>query len=76
MSAQERHAYASRSENVRRSNEQIAAAAERLRFVSRVPMLCECADSGCSELIMITLADYRVARKLARFLTLPGHPRG
>jgi hypothetical protein len=73
MTAQKHYAYASRPESVRRSNEQIAAAAKRLQFVSRVPMRCECSDPGCNELILITLENYRKARRGSLFLAAPGH---
>lgn len=75
MSAQER-AYESRAYAVREGNEEIAARAAALRFVSRVPMLCECDDSGCRELVLVTLSDYRRARKEREFFTAPGHRGG
>jgi len=72
MSAQER-AYDSRSQVVKDGNEGIAAKAVALHFVSRIPMLCECDDPACRELILLTLGDYREARKEREFLTAPGH---
>lgn len=74
MSAQQR-TYESRSQVVRTGNDGIAAKAAALRFVSRVPMLCECEDPACRELIMLTLADYRRARREREFITAPGHRR-
>ena len=74
MSAQRQRAYLSRPENARHANEEIADKAERLRFVSRVPMLCECSDDACEQFFLITLEEYRRARGEGDFLTLPGHP--
>lgn len=73
MTAERHFAHASRAQSIRRSNEQIAAAAKRLQFVSRVPMRCECGDPGCNELILITLEDYGQARRSAPFLAVRGH---
>ena len=73
MSAQENRAYESRPHLIRYANEEIAEKAAVLRFVSRVPMLCECGDRGCRELVLLTLADYRRAREEREFLTAPGH---
>jgi len=76
MSAQRQRAYLSRSESARHSNEHIAAKAEGLRFVARVPMLCECDDGDCQQIFLITLEAYREARRVADFLTVPGHVVG
>lgn len=61
-----------RPESVRRSNERIAEQAERLRFVSRVPMLCECSDPSCRRIFLIELERYRAIRADGH-LTAPGH---
>ena len=59
---------------VRQANDRIAKKAERLRFVSGVPMLCECSDPECRAIVMIRLADYYALRRdPAAFLTAPGH---
>jgi hypothetical protein len=76
MSAQENRAYESRSHVIRTANEGIAAKAAALHFVSRVPMLCECDEPDCRELVLLTLADYRQAREQHEFLTAPGHDTG
>jgi hypothetical protein len=73
MSAQRQRAYVSRPESARQSNERIAAQAGRFRFVSRVPMLCECSDGDCGQIVLLTLEEYREARGTADFLTAPGH---
>ncbi len=58
----------------RQANDRIAEKAERLRFVSRVPMLCECSDSGCRTVVMVRLEDYRAIREDEdAVLTAPGH---
>jgi hypothetical protein len=62
-----------RPESARQSNERIAEQAERLHFVSRVPMLCECSDGECHRIVLVALDDYRAARCEADFLTAPGH---
>ena len=40
-----------------------AEKAERMRFVSRVPMLCECSDPDCRRVVMIGLEDYHAIRR-------------
>jgi hypothetical protein len=60
--------------DARAANDRIAAVAERLRFVSRVPMVCECSDPDCKGLIMIDLGLYRrIRRDSDAFLTFPAH---
>jgi len=76
MSVRHKRTHESRSQVIRRANEGIAAKAAALRFVSRVPMLCECGDPACHELVLLTLADYRRVHKEHDFLTVPGHRRG
>jgi len=75
MSAQEERAYESRSAVIREANDEIAARAAALHFVSRVPMLCECGDPTCRELVLVTLDEYRRERRAREFLTAPGHRR-
>lgn len=59
---------------VRLANDRIAEKAVRLRFVSRVPMLCECSDAGCRTIVMISLEDYFAIRRDAdALITAPGH---
>ncbi len=73
MSAQEQTAYGGRGEQARRANDRIASRAEQLRFVARVPLLCECGDVGCEELVQVALDEYHHARDIGRSLTAPGH---
>ena len=60
--------------DARAANDRIAAVAERLRFVSRVPMVCECSDPDCKSLILIELGLCRRNRRDSdAFLTIPAH---
>ena len=60
--------------DARAANDRIAEKAEHLRFVSRVPMLCECSTPSCRAIVMISLDEYRRIREDAEsFLTAPGH---
>ena len=63
--------------DARKANERIADKAEQLRFVSRVPMLCECSAPGCRTIVMVALQDYREIRRTEdSVLTAPGHEAG
>ncbi len=60
--------------DARQANDRIADKAERLRFVSRVPMICECSDPDCRAVVMVRLEDYRAIRRDGdAILTAPGH---
>jgi hypothetical protein len=60
--------------DVRAGNDRIAEQAERLQFVSRVPMLCECGARDCRTIVLIELDEYyEVRRDPDSFLTAPGH---
>ncbi len=73
MSAQEDRAYVRRAGETRRRNDRIADKADHLRFVARIPLLCECEDDDCREFVLVTLGDYRAARAAHRPLLAPGH---
>jgi hypothetical protein len=74
MSAREQVFEVSRSDEVRVGNDRIAERAEQLRFVSRVPMLCECSDPACNQIVLIGLPEYGQLRSDGRnYLTAPGH---
>jgi len=73
MSAQEKRAFQTRPESVRQANEEIAEQAERYRFRARVPMLCECSNPACAEIVLVGLEEYRRRRRERDFLTAPGH---
>jgi len=59
------------SASKRKANDHLAKTAARLRFVSRVPFLCECDDPGCSELVLFSVEDYYAAK--AQAITAPDH---
>jgi hypothetical protein len=47
---------------------------ERFEYTQRVPFLCECADRSCTEIVMLSLADYeRIREHPSRFLLVAGH---
>lgn len=74
MSVRELAIESDRSDEVRAGNDRIAERAEQLRFVSRVPMLCECGQPGCSQMVLIGLDEYRSLRADGRrYLTAPDH---
>jgi hypothetical protein len=63
-----------RPEEARVGNDRIAARAEQLHFVSRVPMLYECGQPGCNQIVLIALNDFRQLRAdRRRYLTAPDH---
>jgi hypothetical protein len=60
----------------RAANERIERAAQSHHFEAsqRVPFLCECADPGCYETVMLSLADYEAVRTHPdRFFLVAGH---
>jgi hypothetical protein len=58
----------------RQANESIRQAAEEHAIDMRVPFLCECADQGCSQIVLLSLTEYRAVRAgAARFLNKAGH---
>lgn len=60
--------------DTRAANDRIADKAHRLRFHSRVPMLCECSTPGCQTIVMVGLDEYEQIRSNPdNFLTAPGH---
>ena len=61
--------------NFREANEKIARTAGGLVFEGDpVPLLCECADVECFELVHLPLDEYGHVRSNPRwFLNVPGH---
>jgi hypothetical protein len=59
----------------RQLNERVARKAHALSFGDqRVPFICECADTSCTEVITLTQTQYRQVRNHSRrFLISPGH---
>jgi hypothetical protein len=61
--------------DARKANDRIALKAEQLRFVSRVPMLCECSTPDCRTIVMVALEDFYEIRLENGTVTAPGHER-
>jgi hypothetical protein len=60
--------------SARAANERIVERAKQLRFVSRIPLICECDDPDCRDIIPVTLDEYRAIRSNPdRNLLLTGH---
>jgi hypothetical protein len=59
----------------RDANEKIFARAVELGIDEEpIPFLCECAEAGCTQLVILSLPAYEEARRLSnRFVVLPGH---
>jgi hypothetical protein len=55
-----------------RANDRILAAGEKFK-VEPVPFLCECSAVTCTELIPLSLEDYRRVRAGEGFMLRPGH---
>ena len=53
---------------MRASNDHIAARAEALHFMSRVPLLCECEDPECGALVLVSLDDFGRLRRTGEAL--------
>src|SRR6476619_4266715 len=57
------------TKRARTANDHLAETAARLRFVARVPFLCECDDPGCCEFVLLSVEDYHLAK--AQAITAP-----
>jgi hypothetical protein len=59
----------------RRANENLARKAGELDLDEQAtPYLCECADRGCTEVLMLTRSQYEHVRSdPRRFVVVPGH---
>ena len=60
----------------RSANERMERAALSHRFEpsQRVPFICECADPGCREIVMLSFLDYEAIREHPnRFFLVAGH---
>jgi hypothetical protein len=71
------HKLAANQSRFRRSNERLErSAVNRYGFeeADRVPFLCECADPGCFEAVMLSIEEYeRVREHPSRFVLVAGH---
>lgn len=58
----------------RQANENIARVAEETGAKDRIPLLCECANMSCNEIVRLSLAEYEEIRSSGRtFFNAPGH---
>lgn len=58
----------------RKANEGISEVAEAAEFTQPIPFICECADPGCRDMVMMALPEYRAIREdPTTFLNVPGH---
>jgi len=58
----------------RDANESIDARRRELELGGATPYLCECDDEGCTQLVRLTLSQYRDVRSgPRRFVIAPGH---
>ena len=74
MAVDKQRVYLTKPEIARHSNDRIAEKAVQYRFVSRIPMLCECGDPDCERIVLIELDAYRqLRREPSATLTAPGH---
>lgn len=66
---------AARNEAVFRSaNETIEAAAARSELEEQLPILCECADPACTEIVRLSMQEYEEVRADPRwFVNAVGH---
>jgi hypothetical protein len=70
------HKLAANQSRFRRSNERLqrSAHSHRFRAAGRVPFLCECADPGCFEAVMLSMEEYELVRlHPSRFVLVAGH---
>lgn len=58
----------------RTANEQIAGSAADFGIDDFVPLICECADRDCSDVVLLSTAQYESVRANPRhFFSVPGH---
>jgi hypothetical protein len=57
----------------RAANERLRERFEALTFEGRRPVICECADPGCMQVLDVPDAEYERARDENRFIVAPGH---
>lgn len=56
------------------ANDRIKEFAEDARLAERLPFICECADTGCTELVTLSLSEYEQVRSdPRRFINAIGH---
>ena len=58
----------------RKANESIDERRRELELGGATPYLCECDDAGCTQLVRLTMSQYREVRaERRRFFVAPGH---
>jgi hypothetical protein len=64
-----------RRDDVRARNDAIVASARSHRFDDEagVPLICECDEESCAELVRITLGEYDRARRDGAFVVCTAH---
>jgi hypothetical protein len=64
-----------RRDDIRARNDAIVASARSHRFDDEagVPLICECDEESCAELVRITLGDYDDARRGGAYVVCAGH---
>lgn len=61
----------------RAANERIEDAGAQLRAAEPLPFICECADTNCRELILLTRPEYEAVRRHSTwFAVATGHEGG
>ena len=57
----------------RAANERLRAHVEKIIYRGPRPVLCECSDPTCMELLHVAPDDYRRVREAGNFVVLNGH---
>jgi hypothetical protein len=57
----------------RAANERLRERFEALTFEGRRPVICECADPGCMQVLDVPDEEYERARAENLFIVAPGH---
>jgi hypothetical protein len=57
----------------RAANERLRERFEALTLQGRRPVICECADAGCMQVLDVADDEYERARDENRFIVAPGH---
>ncbi len=57
----------------RAANERLRTHIERIIYRGPRPVLCECSDPGCMELLHVAPEEYRRVREAGNFVVLNGH---
>jgi hypothetical protein len=59
---------------IRAANQRVAGGAAREGVSTGLPVVCECSDPACTEILLLTFTEWRQARSdPQRFVTFPEH---